>query len=89
MCQLTSPRNTPGADSTINVNVAAVKANTALCWGGNFFGQLGDATKTDNLRIPLAGRRNGSSGSSVLAAPADQVTDKAMIIVTSQRRTQG
>src|SRR3954468_13452737 len=33
----------------------------------------GDATKTDNLTPPLAGRRNGSAGTSLLAAAADHI----------------
>ena len=54
----------------------------------------GDATKTDNLRTPLPGRRNGSAGSSVLAAPADHIhplepdlytlTDPPLQVVTAR-----
>jgi hypothetical protein len=33
----------------------------------------GDATKTDNIHVPLASRRDGSAGSSILAAPADHI----------------
>jgi hypothetical protein len=33
----------------------------------------GDATKTDNVRVPLAGRRDGAAGGSLLAAAADHI----------------
>lgn len=35
--------------------------------------EAGDATKTDNASVPLAGRRNASPGISFLAAPSDHI----------------
>ena len=34
----------------MTTRVCASSNSTALCWGGNFFGQLGDGTKTDRHR---------------------------------------
>jgi len=54
----------------------------------------GDATKTDNAQIPLAGRRNGAAGASLLAAAAEHIhplepdliglSDSALQVVTAK-----
>ena len=64
---------TVGGGSSGDHTCVRLKANTALCWGGNFFGQLGDATKTDRHRPTIvkapAGGASLSKVTSIIAGP--------------------